>query len=576
MQWQNDPERITYFAATHTRGKRRAFGIRAKDRLMHLYTIGKSGMGKSTMLENMAIQDIQNGEGIAFVDPHGSTADKLLDFIPEERIKDVVYIAPFDTEYPVGFNIMEDVGYENRHKVVAGLMGVFHRLWEDQWSARMEYILQNTLLALLEYPGSTIIDVNRMLVNKAFRADVIKHITDPVVESFWKEEFATYTDRYTAEATPAIQNKIGQFVSNPLIRNIVGQPKSAFDMRKVMDERKILIVNLSKGRVGEANAAILGSVMVIKIYLAALSRADEPAARMNALPPYYFYVDEFQNVVNNAFENILSEARKYKLGLVVAHQYIEQMSEEVRNAVFGNVGTTVIFRVGPQDAEFLKTIFEPTFTAEDMVELGRGQIYLSLMIDGVGSQPFSADTLPPIEAPPSSFREEIIEHTRETYGRSRAAVEKVVREANDRWREAAVSKHKEASAKGPQNQPNQSGHRGQQGARQQPQQKGGQSAKRPAPPKASAQSPIDTLRAKQQEKQYVKKEKPYTPPKAEDKKERNALRDAISKATDGQDAAKPQQPSAAAAPQKPAHKPQISSNGEVSPETLERLLNGDD
>lgn len=446
--WTNDPERITYFATTHTRGKHRAFGIRAKDRDKHFYAIGKSGMGKSTMLENLAIQDIQNGEGLVFIDPHGSTAEKLLDFIPEDRIKDTMYLAPFDIDNPIGFNILEDVGYENRHKVVAGLMGVFKRIWVDAWSARMEYILQNTLFALLEYPGATIIDVNRMLVNKAFREEVIGYITDPVVGAFWKEEFAGYSDKYTQDATPAIQNKIGQFVSNPLIRNILGQAKSTFDFRKMMDERKIVIVNLSKGRMGEANAALLGSMFVIKVYLAALSRAEEPASIMRDLPPCYFYVDEFQNVVNEAFENILSEARKYKLCLTIANQYIEQMPEEVRNAVFGNVGTTVIFRVGPMDAQFLEPVFAPTFIPEDMVGLGRGEIYLTLMIDGVGSAPFSAHTLPPIEEPAIGFREEIIAYTRRVYGKKRGEVEKIIHGANDSWQEKSKLKHKNDSAKG--------------------------------------------------------------------------------------------------------------------------------
>ncbi len=449
-EWRNDPERITYLAATHTRGKNTAFGIRAKDRDKHMYILGKSGMGKSTLLENMAIQDIQNGEGMIFIDPHGSTAEKILDFIPQDRIKDVMYFAPFDTEHPIGFNILEDVGYDNRHKVVAGLMGVFERIWADAWSARMQYILQNTLFALLEYPGATIIDVNRMLVNKAFREDVISHVTDPIVAMFWKEEFAGYSDKYTQDATPAIQNKIGQFVSNPLIRNILGQAKSTFDFRKMMDERKVIIVNLSKGRMGEANAALLGSMLVIKVYLSALSRAEESAVSMSKLPNCYFYVDEFQNVTNKAFENILSEARKYKLCLTIANQYIEQMEEEVRNAVFGNVGTTIIFRVGPMDAQFLEPVFTPTFMPEDMVGLGRGDIYLTLMIDGVGSQPFSAHTLPPVEEPSFSFKDDIITWTQTRYGRIRADVEREVNEAGERWQSAAKEKHKTDSAKGQQ------------------------------------------------------------------------------------------------------------------------------
>lgn len=420
---RDDDRRITYFAATHTRGKREMFGIRADDRGKHIYIIGKTGMGKSTLLENMAIQDIQNGEGLAFIDPHGSTAEKLLDFVPYERVKDVVYFAPFDTDHPIGFNVMEDVGYDKRHLVVSGLMGALKRIWVDAWSARMEYILQNTLLALLEYPDSTLLDVNRMLTNKTFRNAVIEKISDPIVKGFWTEEFASFTDTYTREATPAIQNKIGQFTANPLIRNIVGQARSTFNLRKMMDEKKIFIVNLSKGRMGETNASLLGSMLTVKIYLAAMSRADEPASRMRVLPRFYFYVDEFQSMMNEAFADILSESRKYKLALTLANQYIEQMEETVRDAVFGNIGTLVAFRVGPFDAEVLETIFTPTFTPEDLVGLGIGQIYLTLMIDGVGSRPFSAETIPPIETPPISYREDVVTHSRATYSVPRAQME---------------------------------------------------------------------------------------------------------------------------------------------------------
>jgi hypothetical protein len=423
---RDDDRRITYFAATHTRGKRELFGIRAEDRGKHMYVIGKTGMGKSTMMENMAIQDIQNGEGICFIDPHGATAEKLLDFVPHERIRDVLYFAPFDTDHPIGFNVMEDVGYDRRHLVVSGLIGAFKRIWVDMWSARMEYILQNTLLALLEYPEATLLDVNRMLSNKTFRKAVIEKVTDPIVRTFWVEEFATYTDRYTQEATPAIQNKVGQFTANPLVRNIVGQPHSSFDLRKMMDERKIFIVNLSKGRMGEANASLLGSMLTVKIYLAAMSRAEEPASRLAKLPRCYFYVDEFQSMMNEAFADILSESRKYKLALTLANQYIEQMEENVRDAVFGNVGTLIAFRVGPFDAEVLKTVFEPTFTPEDLVGLGVGQIYLTLMIDGVGSAPFSAETIAPIERPSISYRQDVVINSRATYARPRIEMEELI------------------------------------------------------------------------------------------------------------------------------------------------------
>ncbi len=421
-----NPERVTYFAATDARGKYVPFGIKAKDRDRHLYVIGKTGMGKSTLLENMAIQDLRNGEGFAFIDPHGGTVDRLLDFIPENRIKDVVYFAPFDLEHPIAFNVMEDVGYDKRHLVVSGLMATFKKIWEDAWSARMEYILTNTLLALLEYPDATLLGVNRMYTDKEYRKKVVENVKDPVVKDFWTKEFAIYTDRYTQEATPAIQNKVGQFTGNPLIRNIIGQPKSSFDIRTMMDERKILIINLSKGLVGETNMRLLGSMLTTRIFLAAMSRANLPAAELAKHPSFYFYVDEFQNFANETFAEILSEARKYKLNLVIAHQYIEQMEEEVRDAVFGNVGTTVVFRVGPFDAEVLETIFMPRFTKEDVVGLDKRQIYLSLMIDGVGSQPFSAVTIPPIEAPPASFREQVIASSRAQFAAARSGVEKAI------------------------------------------------------------------------------------------------------------------------------------------------------
>lgn len=417
-------DRITYFGETDSRNKRTKFGIKSTDRSKHVYVVGKTGMGKSTLLENMAVQDIQNDEGVVFLDPHGGTAEKLLEYVPEHRIKDVVYFAPFDTEHPVSFNIMEDVGVDKRHLVVNGLMSVFEKIWEDAWSARMAYILQNTLLALLEFPGATLLAVNRMYTDKDFRKQVVDNVKDISVKSFWVDEYAKYTDKYAAEATPAIQNKIGQFAGNPLIRNIIGQSKSSFDLRKIMDEKKILIVNLSKGRVGEGNARLLGSMLITKIYLAAMSRADESASTLSKLPNFYLYVDEFQSFADKSFADILSEARKYKLNLTIAHQYIEQMEEEVRDAVFGNVGSMIVFRVGAYDAEVLEKEFFPTFTKEDLVNLGLRQIYLKLMIDGVTSQPFSATTLPPIALAEKNFVKEIIENSRQVFSRPKEAVEK--------------------------------------------------------------------------------------------------------------------------------------------------------
>ncbi len=420
----DDP--ITYFGTTDYRNSRVKFGIKAKDRTKHLYVIGKSGMGKSTLLENMAVQDIQNGEGVTIIDPHGSMVDKMLEYVPEHRINDVIYFAPFDLENPIAFNIMENVGADKRHLVASGLMSIFKKIWEDAWSARMEYILNNTILALLEYPGSTLMGVNKMLSDKVYRKKVVDNVTDPSVKSFWVDEFAKWTERMAAESVPAIQNKIGQFTGNPIIRNIVGQAKSSFDIRDVMDKKKILLINLSKGRIGEQNASLLGGMLITKVYLGAMSRADVPASVMHVLPPHYFYVDEFQSFASDSFADILSEARKYKLCLNIAHQYVAQMTENVRDAVVGNVGTMIIFRVGSADAEMFEKEFMPVFTAEDIVNLNFAQIYLRMTIDGIASKPFSATSLPPIVPPVISFKEEVLRASRRNYAHNRAEVEAVI------------------------------------------------------------------------------------------------------------------------------------------------------
>ena len=270
-----------------------------------------------------------------------------------------------------------------------------------------------------------------MLSDKVFRNKVVDNVADPAVKSFWVDEFAKYTERFAAEATPAIQNKVGQFTANPLVRNILGQPKSSFDLREIMDQKKIIIVNLSKGRVGEGNANLIGSMLITKIYLAAMSRADKNESELTKLPNFYLYVDEFQSFANKSFADILSEARKYKLNLTIAHQYIEQMEEEVRDAVFGNVGTMVAFRVGAFDSEVLEKEFAPTFMAVDMVNLGFAQVYLKLMIDGVSSQPFSATTMAPIAKPDINFKNAVIESSRSQFAKPRAAVEKDILDWHD-------------------------------------------------------------------------------------------------------------------------------------------------
>jgi len=417
---------ITLIAETTFRNARRKFGIKTDDRRRHVYVVGKTGMGKTVMLENMAIQDIQQGKGMGFVDPHGEAAERLLDFVPQSRINDVIYINPADLDFPIAFNIMEQVDIEHRHLVAGGLMGVFKKIWPDVWSARMEYILNNSLLALLEYPGATLLGVNRMLSDVEYRKKVVDKITDPVVKAFWVQEYARYTQRYEVEATAAIQNKVGQFISSPLIRNIIGQVKSSINMREIMDSGKILIMNLSKGRVGEDSSRLLGALLITKLQLAAMSRVDMPEEKRK---DFFLYVDEFQNFATTSFVNVLSEARKYRLALILGHQYITQMEEEVRDAVFGNVGTIISFRVGAEDAEWLEKEFTPEFLAADIINLGKYNVYLKLMIDGLAGRPFSAQTMPPWPKPAESYVDKIIKVSRERYSIPRQIVEEKI----SRW-----------------------------------------------------------------------------------------------------------------------------------------------
>jgi len=431
---------INFFGKTNFRNEQRKFGIKVDDRRRHVYVIGKTGMGKSQLMMNMAIQDIQQGRGIGFVDPHGEVAEGLLDFVPKERIKDVVYFNPADRDFPISFNVMEKVDVEYRHLVASGLMGVFKKIWPDVWSARMEYILHNAILALLEHPTTTLLGINRMLVDVDYRAKVVEGITDPVVKAFWEQEFSRYTQRYEVEATAAIQNKIGQFISAPLIRNIIGQRESTLDMRELMDAGKIIICNLSKGRIGEDSSKLLGGLFVTKLQLAAMSRVDIPEAKRN---DFFLYVDEFQNFATESFANILSEARKYRLDLTLGHQYITQMEETVRDAVFGNVGTLICFRIGAEDAEFLEKEFLPEFTVQDLVNLPKYNVYLKLMVDGVAGNPFSASTLPPFEPNKESYREKIIEHSRKQYAQSRKEVEERIA----KWTGSFATEKKEKKKK---------------------------------------------------------------------------------------------------------------------------------
>lgn len=417
---------ITYFAKTNFRGKEHVFGIKRDDRRRHMYVIGKTGMGKTNLLETMIITDIKAGNGIAVVDPHGDLAEKILNFVPASRINDVVYFNPADVDYPIAFNVMEQVDPKYRHLVASGLIGVFKKIWADSWGPRLEYLLRNVILALLEYPGSTLLGVPRMFIDKDYRKKVVNKVTDPVVKAFWLNEFTKYSSQFTVDAISPIQNKVGQFLSSSLVRNIISQTNSTIDMREIMDNKKILILNLAKGKIGEDYSALLGAMLITKIQLAAMGRSDIPEEERK---DFYLYVDEFQNFATESFAGILSEARKYRLNLIVAHQYIGQLEEEVRDAIFGNVGTLIAFRVGAADAEWLEKEFEPVFMMNDLVNLAKYDVYLKLMIDGVTGDAFSATTLPPLKVTEQSSADKIIRVSRERYANKREVVEEKI----SRW-----------------------------------------------------------------------------------------------------------------------------------------------
>jgi hypothetical protein len=413
-------EEILPLGILNFRGKEVKFGIKPQDRLRHIYIIGKTGSGKTTLLENMMIFDIENKNGFAFIDAHGDTCERLLKFVPKERIEDVIYFNPADLNYPFSFNILSQVPWEFRHILVSGLMSVFKKIWVDAWSSRMEYILTNTLLALVEFPDSTLLDVNRMLADKNFREKVIEKLKDPVVKNFWTQEYSRYTQAFQVEAIAPIQNKIGQFLTSPLIRNIIGQKESKIDFRKLMDEKKIFIANISKGLIGEDNAALLGAMLVTKIQLAAMSRADIPEQQR---VDFYLYVDEFQNFATDSFINILSEARKYHLSLILANQYLDQLPDKIKTAIIGNIGTIIAFRVGPLDAEILAKEFGYLVKIDDFVNLPSYYVYIKLLVDGKPTSPFLAKTLPPPARPEISYKDEIINLNHLKYARRRSLVE---------------------------------------------------------------------------------------------------------------------------------------------------------
>lgn len=412
-------QHTTPIGITNWRNKKQPFGIKDADRLGHIYVIGKTGVGKSTLLLNMAVSDIEKGKGVCIIDPHGDIAETILNHIPPERIHDVIYFNPRDIEHPVGFNPLKAVHPNYHHLVSAGLVSTFKKIWAESWGPRLEYILRFSLLTLLEYPNATLLDIQPLLTDILFRNKVLSYVTNQHTLAFWRNEFDKYSPALRAEAITPILNKTGVFLTSIPLRNTIGQKTSSFRMQEVLDTGKILIANLSKGELGEDASSLLGSILVTSIQLAALFRSTQPE---QARVPFYLFVDEMHSFISLSFADILAEARKYKLSLFLTHQYIDQLQEKVRSAVFGNVGTIISFRIGAEDAEHLVKEFHPEFDEADFVNLPRYSMYLKLMIDGATSRPFSAFSLPP-QTPSVSYKNEVVAHSQKTYGKERAIVE---------------------------------------------------------------------------------------------------------------------------------------------------------
>ncbi|MCL4364688.1 type IV secretion system DNA-binding domain-containing protein [Patescibacteria group bacterium] len=404
---------INFFAKTEFKNKNQIFGIKTEDRRKHVYIIGKTGVGKSTLIANMAIDDIRKDRGVGIIDPHGDLSETILDFIPKRRLNDVVYLEPFDTERPFSLNVLEIKNKQQKDLVASGIVSIFYKLYKDSWGPRLEYILRNVILTLLESPGATLVDILSLLSNSEYRKKVVSQLTDPVLKNFWEKEYAKMPDRLKAEAISPIQNKVGQFVTSKMIRNIIGKTKSSIDLENIMNEGKILILNLSQGKLGEDNTALLGAMIITQLQLAAMNRSF---VKEHERKDFFMYVDEFQNFATNSFIKILSEARKYRLSLTLANQYIEQLDEEIQRAIFGNVGTLVSFVVGARDAYVLSKEYGEIYTENDLVSLGKYEVVMKLSIDGMTSAPFPSNTLP-LPALKNDNREKIIKLSKEKYGR---------------------------------------------------------------------------------------------------------------------------------------------------------------
>lgn len=383
-------ERLTYIGKTTFRRQGRLFGIREADRFSHLYLIGRTGTGKSTLLGIMALQDLAAGQGLALLDPHGDLVEELLGRISPDRRSDVLYLNAPDASATWTYNPLGGVSPERRALAVAGLVEVFRRLWHEDWGPRLEHLMRNVLLTLLELPEASLGDIPPLLADKDFRSRALRHVENAEVRSFWTTEYARYSPAFRAVVNAPLQNKVGAFLSDPILKRILTGRRSSFNLRRTMDEGKVLLVNLSKGRMGEGPASLLGSLLVSSLSLAGLSRTELPEVDRR---PFLVYLDEFQTFGTLSLATMLSELRKYKVGMVLAHQYVGQLDHELRDAVLGNVGTLIAFRVGAQDAPLIARELAPKFEPEDLISLPNYHIYLRLLINGEPSRPFSAETL---------------------------------------------------------------------------------------------------------------------------------------------------------------------------------------
>jgi len=406
---------INVFAQTTFKNAPVKYGLWRADRRRHMYVIGKTGTGKSTLLANMGINDLKNNEGMCVIDPHGDLVETLLNYIPAHRINDVVYFNPADPEKTVQINLFEGKNVEHRELIASGIISVFQKLYGYSWGPRLEYILRNALLTLLKSDHARLSDVLELLTNDKFRNKYVEDLDDPILKSFWVHEFDKMQERLRTEAIAPILNKVGQFVSSPLVRNVVNAQSSSFDIEDVMDQGKILLVNLSQGRLGEDNATLLGAMLITKIQIAAMARVH---IAEESRKDFYLYVDEFQNFATESFNKILSEARKYRLNLILANQYIAQIPEEVQKAIFGNCGSIVSFVMGADDAAAFEKEFGGKYTANDLVTLGKHQIVNKITIDNVISLPFPAHTLA-LAKSHNQNRDKVIRSSRERYARVR-------------------------------------------------------------------------------------------------------------------------------------------------------------